>query len=94
MSAAVELRIGDRVLAVTTGTPLLEVCENEDLPLCFSCRDGACGTCLVHVVEGGENLSPRSENEDIVLPELSDDPRARLACQVRVLGPVRIEAAD
>ena len=23
-----------------------------------------------------------------------DDPRARLACQVRVLGPVRIEAAD
>ncbi len=50
---------------------------------------GQCGTCVVNVVDGAENLSPRTDFEN---RKLKRKPEAyRLACQSMVNGPVSIE---
>jgi len=88
------LEIGDQFsVEVSAGAHLLDVCEEHDAPVPFDCRGGACGTCLVQVVTGSSNLSPITDNEEIMLEELGLDSRSgelRLACQLQVLGPVRL----
>ncbi len=50
---------------------------------------GQCGTCVVEIVEGMENLSPRTEVED---RKLRKKPQSyRLACQTIVNGPVSVK---
>ena len=49
---------------------------------------GQCGTCIVEVVEGMENLSPRTDVENRKLKKKPDN--YRLACQTLVHGPVSI----
>lgn len=49
---------------------------------------GQCGTCIVEVAEGMENLSPRTEVEN---QKLKKKPKNyRLACQTVVNGPVSV----
>lgn len=92
------LEIGDDFMVeVSAGQSLLDVCEEHDAPVPFDCRGGACGTCLVRVVAGSSNLSALTDNEEIMLEELGLDPfsgEMRLACQLRVLGPVRLCPVD
>ncbi|HAX80842.1 MAG TPA: iron ABC transporter substrate-binding protein [Cyanobacteria bacterium UBA11372] len=47
---------------------------------------GQCGTCIVQIVEGMENLSPRTEVENRKLKKKPEN--YRLACQTLVNGPV------
>jgi ferredoxin len=49
---------------------------------------GQCGTCIVEVVEGMENLSPRTEVEDRKLKR--KPPSYRLACQALVQGMISV----
>lgn len=49
---------------------------------------GQCGTCVVEVVEGMENLSPRTEAENRKLRKKPDS--YRLACQALVHGPASV----
>ena len=48
--------------------------------------NGFCGTCSMKIVEGMENLSPRTEIENKLLAGEAED--VRLACQCEVLGDV------
>ncbi|MBD2440451.1 2Fe-2S iron-sulfur cluster-binding protein [Nostoc sp. FACHB-110] len=49
---------------------------------------GQCGTCVVEIVEGLENLSPRTDFENRKLKKKPDN--YRLACQTLVHGPVSV----
>ena len=49
---------------------------------------GQCGTCVVEVVEGIENLSPKTPVEERKLRKKPEG--YRLACQVMVNGPVSV----
>ena len=49
---------------------------------------GQCGTCVVEIVEGMENLSPRTEVEDRKLRKKPDN--YRLACQALVQGDTSV----
>lgn len=49
---------------------------------------GQCGTCIVEVVQGADNLSPRTAFEDRKLKRKPDS--YRLACQAIVNGPVTV----
>lgn len=49
---------------------------------------GQCGTCIVEIVEGMENLSPRTEVENQKLKKKPGN--YRLACQTLVNGPVSV----
>ena len=50
---------------------------------------GQCGTCVVNIVAGAENLSPRTSVEDRKLKRRPDT--CRLACQALVNGAVSVE---
>ena len=51
---------------------------------CFSCF---CGTCLVEVVRGMENLEPPSDDELEVLDQWNKDPeKFRLSCCTKIKG--------
>ena len=50
---------------------------------------GQCGTCVVKIVEGMENLSPRTAFEQRKLKRKPDS--YRLACQTLVNGPVSVK---
>lgn len=49
---------------------------------------GQCGTCVVDVVEGAQNLSPRNAVEDRMLKKRPSS--CRLACQTVVNGPISV----
>jgi ferredoxin len=50
---------------------------------------GQCGTCIVEIVDGLDNLSPRTEFENRKLKKKPDN--YRLACQTLVNGPVSVK---
>ncbi len=50
---------------------------------------GQCGTCVVEIVEGIENLSPRTDVENRKLKKKGAN--CRLACQTLVNGPVTVK---
>ena len=61
------------------GAPIQEPCEKEGIP--FACSEGVCGTCIVEVVDGMDNLSEYTQAEEDFLGEMSKE---RLACQVKI----------
>ena len=67
-------------------SPIAEVCEEAGVP--FACTEGVCGTCVIEVVEGMENLSSFTQEETDFLGECHGE---RLACQCRIKhGSVKI----
>lgn len=77
---------------VEAGASLMEVSRNKSWPIAFGCEDGVCGTCIVKVIEGGENLGKVEEHEKQTLDMMGmDDGQYRLACQCRINGDATIE---
>jgi ferredoxin len=71
------------------GSTLTDPCEEAGVH--FACGQGYCGTCIVQVISGEENLSPPTQKE---LDFLGDDgvKKERMACQCRILkGQVKIK---
>ncbi|MGB3294080.1 MAG: 2Fe-2S iron-sulfur cluster-binding protein [Phormidesmis sp.] len=50
---------------------------------------GQCGTCVVDIIEGAENLSPRTAVEEKMLRKRPSS--CRLACQTTIQGPISVE---
>lgn len=70
---------GDEV-ELNDDSPIAEVCEEAGVP--FACTEGVCGTCVIVIKEGKENLSqPTKEEEDFLGEGTCDE---RLACQCRI----------
>lgn len=85
---------GKEVIAADGANLRFKALENEvDIYTLFgkmmNCGGyGQCGTCVVEVVEGMENLSPKTEVEERKLRKKPDN--YRLACQTIVNGPVAV----
>jgi ferredoxin len=68
-------------------TSIIEACEEAGVP--FACTEGVCGTCVVEVVEGMDNLSEFTQEERDFLGDLD---RERLACQCKIrCGRVKLK---
>ncbi len=63
------------------GSEIQEVCEDEGVP--FACTEGVCGTCVIEIEEGMENLTEFTQEEEDFLGELDTE---RLACQCKIKG--------
>ena len=71
---------------------LLNLLLRQGVPIRTRCGGRAqCGRCLVRVLEGAENLNPRSEAEKLRLAALEAGKDMRLACQSYARGDVAIE---
>lgn len=70
---------GEEIL-LEDGAPIAEACEEAGVP--FACTEGVCGTCVIEVKEGKDNLSqPTQEEEDFLGAGTMDE---RLACQCKI----------
>ncbi|MDO8828057.1 2Fe-2S iron-sulfur cluster-binding protein [Methylophaga sp.] len=73
-------------VSVPAGTRIIEVSEKVGAGITYGCREGDCGTCIMKVAEGYQNLSEPSVLEDKILRENMAGKHNRLACQAQVLG--------
>lgn len=71
----------DETIEVEDGGPISQACEEAGVP--FACTEGVCGTCVIEVKEGMENLSSFTQEEEDFLGVLD---RERLACQCKIRG--------
>ncbi len=80
------LKTSQRVVDVPDGNPLLDYAKELGVP--FGCHAGMCGTCLVEVEEGFDNLAPYSLAEQ----EMGLQGKQRLCCQAKIeQGTVEIK---
>lgn len=81
-------------VSVPAGTRVIEVSEKVGAGITYGCREGDCGTCIMKVTDGWENLSEPSVLEDKVLRENMAGKHNRLACQAQVLaGDISVKPA-
>ena len=90
----VRVTTDDLEIDVNEGYALIDMCEDHDTSILFGCRDGACGACMVRVLEGSEHLSPMQDDEKDFLETMAAEPDERLACQCKVYGDVKLEVSE
>ena len=71
----------DKEVEVVDGSSIADACEESGVP--FACSEGVCGTCVIRVKEGMENLSDFTQEESDFLGEQDCE---RLACQCKLKG--------
>jgi ferredoxin len=82
-----------RRIAVVRGTTLLEAVRSAGLPVARGCGGGGlCGRCGLRIVAGAEGVAPESAAEARAKARNRIDADLRLACQVRVDGPLEVSA--
>jgi ferredoxin len=77
----------DEEIDIEDGGEIAEPCEDGGVP--FACTEGVCGTCVIEIIEGGDNLSePTQEELDFLGDDVSEE---RLACQCKLKsGTVKV----
>lgn len=78
---------------VPVGTRVIEISEKVGAGIIYGCRECDCGTCIMKVEQGWNNLSEPSVLEDKVLRENMAGRHYRLACQAQVVGDVKVRPA-
>src|SRR5512138_1180046 len=88
LNAGKKVRCGQyanlRKVALLNGVPVYRGIHQCPLGNCQG--NGLCGTCVMEIVEGAENLSPPTRRERRKLRGRL--PKYRLSCQCQVLGNV------
>lgn len=87
------VNINGRDALGAVGETILEVADRAGGLLDSQCLAGACGTCMVRVVDGAENLAPPGGVEEILLEPKDLLGNMRLSCQARLRGNVRVVSA-
>ncbi len=77
------------VIEVNEGENMLDAALDRNVEIDYSCREGMCDSCAVQILAGINNISPPTKEE---FDMLGDDVHKgqRLACQVKVYGPVKL----
>ncbi|GLU44591.1 adenylate/guanylate cyclase domain-containing protein [Allomuricauda sp. NBRC 101325] len=71
---------------------ILDISIKNKIPHLHECGgNGVCTTCRVRVLEGIQNLSPKTQYENVSCHARKWDPSIRLACQARPKGDVKIQ---
>lgn len=80
------LKSDDNEVEVKDNNSIREAAEQLGVP--FSCTEGRCGTCMIDIEEGEENLSGLTPEEH----DMGGDEKHRLACQCKIKqGEVKIK---
>jgi ferredoxin len=75
----------EKTVEAPEGGALVDLVDDSEAPIPFSCRSASCATCHIEVLEGAEAfLPPRDEELDVLEAISSQPPRFRLACQAKL----------
>ncbi len=73
-------------IKVADGDSIKDASESLGVP--FGCAEGNCGTCMIDIINGDENLSELTDKE----LDMDRDKKHRLACQAKIKkGDVKID---
>lgn len=91
--AKVTYKNKDESVEISDGSSFKQVIRDNSWNIPFGCEEGICGTCIVRIVSGMENLSEVSEKERQTLKAMElDEKEFRLVCQLQILnGEVEFE---
>lgn len=78
-------------VAPKPGQTLLEIIEGNGLPIEAGCRMGICGADPVAIKDGMACTSPIGDDEKATLERLGYAENTRMACCVKVTGPVSVQ---
>ncbi|MEV7280606.1 2Fe-2S iron-sulfur cluster-binding protein [Streptomyces sp. NPDC093111] len=83
-------------IALPQGSPLTDIEYETSEPLIpFGCRSGACGACVVEVIDGLDALGESDPEETDFLEDLGwADGNHRLACQCRLLDSATVRVVE
>ncbi|MGH8014833.1 MAG: FHA domain-containing protein, partial [Candidatus Zixiibacteriota bacterium] len=78
---------------VKPGQTICDVAEANGLPLNAECHAGMCGSDPIRIISGHENLNELSDGEKEALEDICElkAGECRLACMVKIKGPVEVE---
>ncbi|MCP3819186.1 (2Fe-2S)-binding protein [Streptomyces sp. A3M-1-3] len=78
------------------GSPLTDIEYETPEPLIpFGCRSGACGACVIEVLDGFDSLGEADPEETDFLEDLGrTDSNYRLACQCRLLDSATVRIVE
>ena len=91
LTAKIEFPVTGEVCEVDYDDTLVDATFRYELPIRYRCERAVCTTCLVEVLEGLDHLSPMEDREKQTLAAVKAKPNWRLACQVSVLGDVKLD---
>ena len=80
----------DKTFEVETGSKFLDFCEDHPGLHEFGCQVGSCGTCVLTIRSGAENVNPVSKDEMDTIEMCTDVKGARLGCQLSIQGDIAI----
>ncbi len=82
----------ERIVEASHEESLLEAGLREGLEISHSCGGhGTCGTCRVLIVEGLDQMAPRSEAEEELATDRKFKPNERLCCQNTAVDGLVVE---
>lgn len=79
---------------VAQGTTILMAAIQNGLQLRHDCTEAICGTDRVKILSGQEQLTEKTDNEELTLEMMNAGPDERLACVARIVGDVTVEALE
>lgn len=79
---------------VAAGTTILVAAIQNGLKLRHDCTEAICGTDRVKVLSGKEQLSEKTDNEELTLEMMNAGADERLACVARIVGDVTVEVIE
>lgn len=80
-------------LDLPAGKNFREAVQDGGGTILFGCEQGVCGTCLVTVEAGMENIAEKTEQEEQTLQVFAAEPNQRLTCQCEMKGPGDVSIA-
>lgn len=87
-------KVGKADLQVSSGSNLMKVLLDNQIPVASSCHgDGVCGKCVIRIMEGENNLSPKNEVEIFLKDKLKFKSDFRVSCQTFVQGDIQIDTS-
>lgn len=91
LTAKIEFPVTGEVCEVDYDDTLVDATFRHELPIRYRCERAVCTTCLVEVLEGMDHLSSVEDREKQTLTAVKAKANWRLACQVSVLGDVKLD---
>jgi ferredoxin len=79
---------------VAAGTTILVSAVQNGLRLRNDCTEAICGTDRVKILSGKEQLSEKTDNEELTLEMMNAGPDERLASVARIAGDVTVEVPE
>jgi ferredoxin-NAD(P)+ reductase (naphthalene dioxygenase ferredoxin-specific) len=78
----------NKTVTATTGSNLLDILRDNEIPISYSCLSGRCGTCRCKVIEGNVSGPPAADGR------LARDGQYVLACQSVIESDCAIEVPE